>query len=475
MKKLFITIAAAGLMLAIINHLPVSADTLDIAVSAQKFSVGGVCADVEAYNINGSNFIRAAGLAEILDVDIAFDPVTNTVFFDKSLPFAGVRRFEPPFSRGPLPDDIIEFITGRSYKKETPFGYQELEYLVVSHVNFDGEHRAGEMIVSAGVGAEVLEIFAELYEKKFPIDKIGLIDHYGASDEASMADNNTSAFNYKTINNSAIVSKHGYGLAIDINPVQNPYVSGGTVLPAPGSDYLDRADIRRGMIVKGDDCYNAFISRGWIWGGDWDSPKDYQHFEKNFDAPYAGRLGNAAVPEDASQLMIVASDGSNAAFFFLEKNTAGAWVEDISMRAVGFVGESGAGLAREGLDATPAGIFKIAEAFGAGGLETGLDSFAITENTYWVDDPNSKYYNRRAEGLSGADWSSAERMAASPSAYACGFVIGYNAERTPGAGSAIFFHIGDKPTGGCVAASEETCRKYLKKLDKNKNPYIFIY
>jgi hypothetical protein len=95
-----------------------------------------------------------------------------------------------------------------------------------------------------------------------------------------MAENNTSAFNFRRITNSTTISKHGYGVAIDINPIQNPYIRGETILPPAGEEYLDRSNIRMGMITKGDICYQAFISRGWKWGGDWSTPKDYQHFEK---------------------------------------------------------------------------------------------------------------------------------------------------------------------------------------------------
>jgi len=191
-------------------------------------------------------------------------------------------------------------------------------------------------------------------------------------------------------------------------------------------------------------------------------------------APYAANF--PILPDGVSQLVIVKSDNADAEIFFFEKNDAGIWEEVTAMRAAGFVGEGGAGEASEGALITPAGLFMIAEAFYIGeGLDTGLDSFKITNETYWVDDPNSRHYNSRVEGAALKDWASAERMAGSPASYAAGFVIGYNTERTPGAGSAIFFHIGTKPTSGCVAVSKETCEKYLKALDKTKRPHIFIY
>lgn len=181
----------------------------------------------------------------------------------------------------PLPEDIIRLITGRSYKENTLLAYSELAYLTIRYINFSGEDCVGHMITAAGIAEEVSDIFEELYEKKYPIFQIRLIDFYNADDNLSMEDNNTSAFNFRYITNSTRISMHGYGVAIDINPVQNPYVINNTVLPASGRRYLDRTNVRQGMIVRGDACYQAFIRRGWTWGGNWNSPRDYQHFEKD--------------------------------------------------------------------------------------------------------------------------------------------------------------------------------------------------
>ena len=95
-----------------------------------------------------------------------------------------------------------------------------------------------------------------------------------------MAANNSSAFNFRTIAGTNTISRHGFGMAIDINPIQNPYVRGNNVLPEAGRAYLNRNDVRPGMIVRGGPVYEAFISRGWIWGGNWNSLQDYHHFER---------------------------------------------------------------------------------------------------------------------------------------------------------------------------------------------------
>ncbi len=155
-----------------------------------------------------------------------------------------------------------------------------MAYVQITHWGFDDKEHTGEIILNKKVAGEVVEIFRELHEAKFPIEKIRIIDEYDANDELSMLDNNSSAFCYREIAGSnGKLSNHSYGIAIDINPIQNPYVKNNMVLPESGKEYLDRTNVRKGMIVEGDVCYNAFKQRGWTWGGDWNSLKDYQHFE----------------------------------------------------------------------------------------------------------------------------------------------------------------------------------------------------
>ena len=186
----------------------------------------------------------------------------------------------PIFTSEPLPPHIIDQITGVTFHETTPFGYDYLTYLTVTHVNFEGESVIGHLIVAADIGYEVLDIFREIYEACFPIHSIMLIDYFEASDYLSMAANNSHAFNFRYIAGTNIISRHGFGIAIDINPIQNPYIRGDTIWPAAGAAYLDRSYVRPGMIVPGDAVYTAFISRGWIWGGYWTSPRDYHHFER---------------------------------------------------------------------------------------------------------------------------------------------------------------------------------------------------
>jgi len=191
---------------------------------------------------------------------------------------------EPPvtpiFTREPLPENIISQITGVTFHDNTPFDYSFLTYVTVTHVNFYGESIIGHLIVADEIGDEVLEIFKEIYESGFPIHSIRLIDYFNASDYESMAANNSHAFNFRYIAGTNVISRHGFGMAIDINPVQNPYYRNGVIWPAIGEPYLDRSYIRPGMIIPGDAVYTAFMSRGWTWGGNWTSPRDYHHFER---------------------------------------------------------------------------------------------------------------------------------------------------------------------------------------------------
>ena len=189
----------------------------------------------------------------------------------------------PIFSSEPLPQAVETLIYGVSYKEVNgikPPAYSDLAYLTLSYINFDGERCVGNMIVAAELGDEVVEIFMELFDNGFPIYQMELIDVFDADDDKSMADNNSSAFNFRLVKGKKKISKHGLGTAIDINPVQNPYITNGRYSPPASEEYKDRSNIRQGMIVKGDVCYNAFTSRGWTWGGYWNN-KDYQHFEKN--------------------------------------------------------------------------------------------------------------------------------------------------------------------------------------------------
>ncbi len=211
------------------------------------------------------------------------DPKEITDMIDLDQNKEGDDDIQEVFLISEIDDSVRERIYGLSYKSECPIPLSKLRFLTLTYYGFDEKTHTGEMIVHEELSEDVIEIFRELYENKYPIEKIRLIDEYEADDNKSMEDNNTSCFCYRTKTSGNSVSMHGYGLAIDINPMQNPYVYKNLILPEGSNDYVDRSKNRKGMIIKEDICYQAFIKRGWTWGGNWKKCKDYQHFEKELE------------------------------------------------------------------------------------------------------------------------------------------------------------------------------------------------
>jgi D-alanyl-D-alanine carboxypeptidase len=164
-----------------------------------------------------------------------------------------------------------------SYRAGCPVGPSELRRLEVSHWDFAGRRRVGSIVVRASEARDVLSVFRKLYAARFPIRRLRLVEAYKGSDDASMAADNTSGFNCRYVSGTRRWSQHAYGLAIDINPVENPYVHGGRVEPPAGRRYLDRSRGRRGMVVPRGVVIRAFAGIDWSWGGRWSTP-DYQHF-----------------------------------------------------------------------------------------------------------------------------------------------------------------------------------------------------
>jgi D-alanyl-D-alanine carboxypeptidase-like protein len=169
---------------------------------------------------------------------------------------------------------------GVSWHQGCPVRISDLRRVQLTFRGFDGARHQGELIVHKEVAHNLVEVFHTLYSIRFPIRMIRPVDHFGADDNASMAADNTSAFNCRPITGSTSgFSVHSYGKAIDLNTVQNPYVKGPIVQPPAGRTFTNRAHVRPGMIRHGDRVWRAFTSRGFTWGGDWTSLEDYQHFE----------------------------------------------------------------------------------------------------------------------------------------------------------------------------------------------------
>ncbi|GHU40323.1 hypothetical protein FACS1894111_00790 [Clostridia bacterium] len=188
------------------------------------------------------------------------------------------------FSVSPISEDILGRINGISYKENNQIKPAQLRHLRILHKGFDGESHVGELIVNEALADTVCGILKELYENNYPIEKMHLVDEYGGDDDRSMADNNSSAFNYRVVAGTTHLSKHSLGLAIDINPRYNPYIrtgkNGETIIdPSNGSAYADRNNSFAYKIDKNDLAYKLFTSHGFTWGGSWNTVKDYQHFE----------------------------------------------------------------------------------------------------------------------------------------------------------------------------------------------------
>lgn len=213
--------------------------------------------------------------------------------------------YKEGFYYEPLSDEMIDRITGISYpvvedekdalaveavniapsQEDIQISYGDLCYMSVLHYNFHGVERTGELICNKAIAQDLIEIFYELYQNEYQIEQIRLIDEYGGDDTLSMQDNNTSCFNYRVVDGTSNLSKHALGLAIDINPFFNPYVvyqnDGSTYISPKGSEtYADRSNDFAYKIDENDLCYRLFKEHGFIWGGNWNSCKDYQHFQK---------------------------------------------------------------------------------------------------------------------------------------------------------------------------------------------------
>jgi hypothetical protein len=176
---------------------------------------------------------------------------------------------------------LAKRMTGVSWRAGCPVALGNLRLLTLSHWGFDGRPRTGRLVVHRDIARDLVGVFRELYAARFPIRRMRLVDAYGGSDFRSIEADNTSAFNCRYVEGTTRWSNHAYGTAIDVNPIENPYVSGGRTAHRASVLYLDRARRRPGMAFEGGALVRAFDRIGWGWGGRWTSVKDYQHFSAN--------------------------------------------------------------------------------------------------------------------------------------------------------------------------------------------------
>jgi len=236
--------------------------------------LGAGCADPSARQPDTASATQAAPATAAADLSARATP--------RSSP-PPARLVVPGFSAavsGPLTPGDVPF----SWRPGCPVPPGQLRAIRLSYVGFDGRAHTGQIIVNASVVRQVIEVFSVLYRARFPIMRMEPVDAFRGSDPRSMAADNTSGFNcrYAVASGPPQWSMHAYGLAIDVNTIQNPYLEPGSgVQPPAGAAYLDRSDIRPGMAYPGGVLVSAFSSVGWGWGGNWAGSPDYQHFSVN--------------------------------------------------------------------------------------------------------------------------------------------------------------------------------------------------
>lgn len=189
------------------------------------------------------------------------------------------------FTAEAIPDVVFQRMQGKTYKKGCTIPRRSLRYVKVLHINGSGQTQLGELVCNEAIAKDLVEIFKALYDAAYPIERMVLIDNYDAQDEPSMLANNTSCFNFRFIARTKKLSNHSRGRAIDINPLYNPYVkrrANGTLFVSPekGRPYADRTKTFKYKISHKDLCFKLFKKHGFVWGGDWHSLQDFQHFEK---------------------------------------------------------------------------------------------------------------------------------------------------------------------------------------------------
>lgn len=264
-----------------------------------------------AYATKAPGTPSPSGLADAGDSASAVNPAAQSAApFPLTEKVTDSIEYETGFFYQPLTYPVIHRITGISYpmsktdaallSSEAPpnilsdeemaslaISYEDLRYMNILYYDFNGDVQTGELICNKAIAEDLIEIFYELYENEYQIESVRLIDDYNGDDTASMEANNTSCFNYRPVEGTSSLSKHALGCAIDINPFYNPYVvfnkgkAGETYISPAGSEiYADRSQSFAYKIDENDLCYKLFKEHGFTWGGNWNSCKDYQHFQK---------------------------------------------------------------------------------------------------------------------------------------------------------------------------------------------------
>ena len=234
--------------------------------SSTDFSLKDISSDTQTESVVDASFESSSAIAP----DISSDRIV----------------YQDGFYYEPISNDVFKRISGISYPVDCQISLDELRYLNLKYIDFNGDAQTGEMICNKSIAEDIVEIFYELYESGYQIESIILIDEYNGDDTASMLANNTSCFNYRVVEGTTRLSNHAKGLAIDLNPFYNPYITyngDGTknISPVGSELYADRSADFPYKIDENDLAYKLFKEHGFTWGGNWNSVKDYQHFERS--------------------------------------------------------------------------------------------------------------------------------------------------------------------------------------------------
>lgn len=377
-----------------------------------------------------------------------------------------------------------------------PVNQAQLRRVNVNFLGFDGAIHRGTLIVRADVAPSVARIFTRLFDAGFPIRKMVPIEAYQGDDNASMADDNTSAFNCRQLSqaNSPVGSSpHANGRAIDINPAENPWVDPRCNCFRPNSKFATNRS-GPGVITKGSLIWKAFHDEGWTWQ---DTAKpDYQHFDTGYPSrplKASSTLIKTSLPfsvpvvvGNSTQIITVKASGSRAVLTAWAKEPSG-WHVVLSTNAarIGLKGITDGATRKQNTYTTPSGTFALTQAFGIlADPGTALPYHVVAKDDWWVEDNNSPYYNTMRTASQGgfdvkapeSDVNGSEHLITHIGQYNYVVVIDYNMNPPiPYRGAGIFLHVSNgHPTAGCIAIPTTTMVALLHWLDPSTNPRIAI-
>ena len=375
-----------------------------------------------------------------------------------------------------------------------PVGQNDLRQVLVNFQGFDGAVHRGALVVRADVATSVARIFTQLFDIKFPIRRMTPIEAYHGDDNASMAADNTSAFNCRSASQSNAPtgpSPHANGRAIDVNPYENPWIDPRCHCFRPDAKYGDHPNkLRsgRGVITNRSDAWRIFVAEGWIWQDN--ANPDYQHFDTGFPSrPLREARAPFSVPVtvgNAKQIITVKAFGTRATVTAWAK-VSNRWraVMSTTSGRIGSSGITNGTTRRQNTNTTPSGTYSLTQAFGMlSNPGTSLPYHVITKNDWWVEDNNSPYYNTlRSDWQGGFDTSApessingSEHLVNHANLYRYVIVINFNMNPSiPYRGAGIFLHVSNgHPTAGCIAVPLATIVTLLRWLNPTSHPRIAV-